>query len=63
MEKRVVVRKDICVGCGVCTSISNILIIGDDGLAEAINEIVSEDKIKEIEEASESCPVKAIEIE
>ena len=30
---------------------------------EAINEIVSEDKIKEIEEASESCPVKAIEIE
>ena len=31
MEKRVVVRKDICVGCGVCTSFSNILIIGDDG--------------------------------
>ena len=63
MEKKVQVRKDVCVGCGVCTNLSNILIIGDDGLAEAINEIVPEEKIAEIEEAAKSCPVQAIEIE
>ena len=63
MEKKVLVRKDICVGCGVCTSISDVLIIGDDGLAEAITEIVLEDKVAEVEEAASSCPVQAIEIE
>lgn len=63
MEKKVLVRKDICVGCGVCTSISDILIIGDDGLAEAITEVIAEEKIAEIEEASASCPVQAIEVE
>ena len=44
----------------------HIATIGDvrpDTANEDVNEIVSEDKIKEIEEASESCPVKAIEIE
>ncbi len=63
MEKKVLVRKDICVGCGVCTSISDILIIGDDGLAEAVCEVISEDKVAEIEEAASSCPVQAIEVE
>ena len=63
MEKKVLVRKDICVGCGVCSSISDVLIIGDDGLAEAITEIVLEDKVAEVEEAASSCPVQAIEIE
>lgn len=63
MEKKVLVRKDICVGCGLCTSISDILIIGDDGLAEAITEVVSEEKVAEIQEAVASCPVQAIELE
>ena len=63
LEKRVSVRKDLCVGCGLCTNMTDVLIIGDDGLAEAITEIIDETKIEELEEAKKACPVGAIEIE
>jgi ferredoxin len=63
MEKKVTVRKDICVGCGLCTSMSDILIIGEDGLAESICEVVGEDKVEEVESAAQACPVQAIEVE
>lgn len=64
------VKKDTCIGCGACTVIANnIFQIGDDGLAEAING-VDEEKIANVEDsecdnvvdASESCPVGAIEV-
>ena len=63
MNKKVTVRKDVCVGCGICTNISDILIIGIDGLAEATIEVVPEDKELALEEAANACPLKAIEIE
>jgi ferredoxin len=65
------VKKDTCIGCGACTVIaSNFFQIGDDGLAEAINPIDSNEKIGEVSEdekenvidASESCPTGAIEV-
>ena len=40
LEKKVSVRKDLCVGCGLCTNMTDVLIIGDDGLAETITEII-----------------------
>lgn len=64
------VNKDICIGCGACTVIANnIFQIGDDGLAETI-ETTNNEKIIEVSDAdkenvidaSESCPVGAIEI-
>ncbi|MBE6143683.1 MAG: ferredoxin [Erysipelotrichaceae bacterium] len=63
MEKKVTVRKDLCVGCGLCTGISNVLIIGDDGLAEATTELLEESQVAEVEEAANACPVSAIEVE
>lgn len=63
MEKKVLVRKDICVGCGLCTSMSSILVFGDDGLAEATSEVIPEEEITNVEEAAKACPVSAIEVE
>ena len=63
MEKKVTVRKDLCVGCGLCTGISNVLIIGDDGLAVARTELLEESQVAEVEEAANACPVSAIEVE
>ncbi len=61
MAKKVVVNKDVCVGCGVCTTIApDVLVIGDDGLAEAIADATDEAAVTE---AAESCPVQAIEVE
>lgn len=66
------VKKDTCIGCGACTVIAdNIFQIGDDGLAEVINPIdnnnekvavIKEEDIKNVQDASESCPTGAIEL-
>lgn len=59
------VNKGACIGCGVCTSIaSSIFAIGDDGLAENIlGEEVPAELEDAAQEACESCPVSAIEVE
>lgn len=66
------VKKDTCIGCGACTVIAdNIFQIGDDGLAEVINQIdnnnekvavIKEEDIENVQDASESCPTGAIEL-
>ena len=58
---KLVVDKDICIGCGACQAIApDVFEIDDDGLAtsivEEINDEVSEDAI----DAKEGCPVDAI---
>lgn len=59
--KKVSVNKDVCIGCGLCTTIaSDVFQIGDDGLAEAMME---ETDIAEVDDAAASCPVQAIEVE
>lgn len=61
MAKKVSVNKDLCIGCGLCTSIAtDVFTIGDDGLAEPM---VAEAEGPEVEEAQASCPVQAIEVE
>lgn len=63
MAKKCNVNKDLCIGCGLCTSICpEVLAMGDDGLAEAVAE-VSADLEAAVEEAAASCPVQAIEVE
>lgn len=63
MAKKVVVNKDVCVGCGACTAIApDILVIGDDGLAEAVAD-VTDAEMDVVNDAVASCPVQAIEVE
>lgn len=60
MAKKVIVNKDVCIGCGLCVgSVPTVFEFGDDGKAQvvkggAVNEA-------EIEEAVKNCPVSAIE--
>lgn len=64
MAKKCTVNKDVCIGCGVCTGIAgDVLVIGDDGLAECIVSEVPADQEALVEEAANSCPVEAIVVE
>lgn len=62
MDKRLLVRKDLCIGCGICTTISSLLVIGDDGLAEPLVTTINDEDFSTAKEASEQCPVNEIEI-
>ena len=57
------VDKDLCIGCGACASIcEEVFEITDDGYAEAKDEEITNDEIKENAiSALESCPTSAIE--
>ena len=62
MAKKFIVKKDVCIGCGVCTAVaSSVFVFDADGLAEAILEEVPQDLVASAEEALASCPVQAIE--
>ncbi|MFA6624920.1 MAG: ferredoxin [Bacilli bacterium] len=63
MAVKVNVNKDLCIGCGACTGICpNVFAIEDDGKAGVIGAVAPEDE-GSAEEAAQSCPVSAIEIE
>lgn len=63
------VNKDVCIGCGACTAIaSNVFEIGDDGLAETIENKdskmeIAEDVKNDVLDAADGCPVGAIQTE
>lgn len=63
--KKAKVKKDACIGCGLCTSLaSDVFGFGDDGLAENVHgENVPEGTEDSVKEAAASCPVGAIEVE
>lgn len=66
MAKVVKVNKDVCISCGLCTSVcSDVFYFGDDGKAEVSLEggIVPSDLEGPVDEAKNSCPVQAIEVE
>ncbi len=57
---KIIVDKNLCIGCGACTGIaSETFTIGDDGLAEVINNEITD----EAKTAVECCPVGAIKTE
>lgn len=56
------VDKDMCIGCGACQSLcEEVFEIGDDGYAEAKDEEITDEQVKEnAVNAMESCPTNAI---
>ena len=51
-----------CIGCGLCTGISpDVCTMTDEGTAAARDEIFPEQE-PQVQEAAESCPVNAIEV-
>jgi len=64
MAKRYFVKKENCIGCGVCTAIADaVFALGDDGLAYVIIPEVPAELIDAAEEAKASCPGQAIDCE
>ena len=56
-----IVSRDVCIGCGLCTStVDEVFRMNDDGKAEVYN-TVSEETKDAVQEAIDSCPVNAIE--
>ena len=62
MEK-VKLNQDMCIGCGACQAlVPDVFEINDEGVAEVIVDIIPENLEEEVKDASESCPVNAIEV-
>ena len=58
------VDKDTCIGCGACPSICpEVFSMDDDGLAKAMDSEIPEDVQESAQEARDSCPVDAIDID
>lgn len=61
---KVKVNRDSCIGCGACAAIcDDVFEIDDEGLSVAKKEEVTEDKKQEVQDAQDSCPTGAIEVE
>jgi len=62
-KMKVIIDADECIGCGLCEDLApEIIIMNDDGVAEATREIEDDEK-EMIEEAADACPVMAIKLE
>lgn len=66
MEK-VVVDKNICIGCGFCAAnMEEVFVMDDDDLAVAKDnnlDAMDDEKKDEVKDIVEGCPVSAIKIE
>ncbi len=61
---KVKVNRDSCIGCGACAAICDeVFEIDDEGLSITKKEVVEEDKKQEVQDAADSCPTGAIEVE
>ena len=64
--KKLVVNKDTCLGCGTCTAlVPSVFKLGEDGKAEVrqLADDQTADTPENIQNAIDSCPVKAIKWE
>ena len=58
---KLVVDKDICIGCGACAAICpDVFEIDDDGLAVSVVNEINEEFEEDAIDAKEGCPVNAI---
>ena len=55
------VNKDACIGCGACCGIADeVFEIGEDGLAQVIENADIKGHEEDVELAIDSCPTSAI---
>lgn len=58
---KLIVDKDICIGCGACQATApDVFEIDDEGLANVVVEEVPEELNEDALDALEGCPVNAI---
>lgn len=58
------VDKNLCIGCGLCTSICpEVFEMDDDSLAKANDIEITSSLEESVKEAETSCPVSAISVE
>lgn len=58
---KLVVDKDICIGCGACAAICpDVFEIDEDGLAVSVVNEINEEVMEDAIDAKEGCPVNAI---
>lgn len=58
------VKRDACIGCGACAAIcDSVFEIDDEGISTVVDENVSEENQEEVQDAVDSCPTGAIEVE
>ncbi len=61
---KVKVNRDSCIGCGACAAIcDDVFEIDDEGLSTVKKEEVEDDQKQEVQDAADSCPTGAIEVE
>lgn len=61
---KVKVNRDSCIGCGACAAIcDDVFEIDDEGLSTVKKEEVGDDKKQEVQDAADSCPTGAIEVD
>lgn len=60
---KIIVNKDLCVGCGTCVGICPQVFKLEADKAEVIRNLNYADYKGEIDQAASSCPVQAIIIE
>ena len=61
--KKVIVNKDLCIGCGACQEIAKgVFEIDNDGLATVVCEAIEPDIEEDVIDAAEGCPTSAITI-
>ncbi len=61
---KVKVNRDSCIGCGACAAIcDDVFEIDDEGLSTVKKEDVEDDKKQEVQDAADSCPTGAIEVD
>lgn len=60
---KVTVNKDLCIGCGICESVSpRVFFLDADGKASAKVDPLTPDLGDEAQEAEGKCPVTAITV-
>ena len=58
------VDPDLCISCELCTNICpEVYSMGDDGYAHAIEGDIPEEQLAEAENARDSCPTSAIDLD
>lgn len=64
IKMKVIVNRDSCIGCGACAAIcDDVFEIDDEGLSVAKVEDVEDSQKQAVQDALDSCPTGAIEVE